>query len=90
MKEYLMDANTKLVMYAKFEQDVIKRSKGNRILLAFDQLLNVIFWNGSQDETISSHIARRQLAGTATWFDNKVCCVLKRLQTNHCNRSKGE
>ena len=40
----------------KFENDVKKRSRLNRAVLAFDQFFNVLFWNGSQDETISSHI----------------------------------
>jgi len=29
-----------------------------RLLLVLDQLGNVVFFNGSQDETISSHIGR--------------------------------
>ena len=43
----------------KFELDVKKRSRLNRFLLVLDQMFNVILWNGSQDETISSHIHRR-------------------------------
>lgn len=30
-----------------------------RFLLVLDQMGNVLFWNGSQDETISSHIGRK-------------------------------
>lgn len=78
------------VLYKKFDTDVAKRSRINRTLLAFDQLCNVIFWNGSQDETISSHINRLQEAGTATRWDNLVCCCLKKLQQNHCYRARGE
>jgi hypothetical protein len=77
-------------MVAKFEKDVVKRSRVMRFLLVLDQMLNVVLWNGSQDETISSHIARRQLSGTSTWFDDKVCCGLSRLEYNHCNKSIGE
>ena len=77
-------------LVAKFENDVVKRSRLNRFILAVDQMGNVLFWNGSQDETISSHIARRQEDGKSTWFDNKVCCILKRLEQNHCAESKGE
>jgi hypothetical protein len=86
----MTDQATKAMLIAKFEHDVAKRTRFYRFLLALDQLCNVVFWNGSQDETISSHIARRQNAGTATWFDNKVCCILKHMQQNHCNRSEGE
>ena len=78
------------VLYAKFDKDVANRTRVYRFLLVFDQMCNVIFWNGSQDETISSHIARRQDAGTATKWDNFVCCMLKKLQQNHCKKSEGE
>ena len=74
----------------KFENDVKKRSRFFRFLLALDQLGNVLFWNGSQDETISSHIHRRIENGKATWFDKKLCCLLKKLEDNHCAKSIGE
>jgi hypothetical protein len=74
----------------KFEYDVAKRSRILRFLLVFDQMINVIFWNGSQDETVSSHIGRRVEAGSATWFDKKLCCILKRLEHKHCFVSRGE
>ena len=74
----------------KFENDVQKRSRFFRFLLALDQLGNVLFWNGSQDETISSHIHRRIESGKATWFDKKLCCLLKKLEDNHCAKSIGE
>lgn len=74
----------------KFENDKKKRSRLMRVVLALDQLCNVIFWNGSQDETVSSHIGRRVKNGEATWFDKKLCCFLKRLENNHCNKSIGE
>ena len=74
----------------KFENDVKKRSYIMRVLLALDQLGNVLFWNGSQDETISSHIHRRIENGKATWFDKKLCCLLKKLEDNHCAKSIGE
>lgn len=74
----------------KFENDVKKRSWIMRVLLALDQLGNVLFWNGSQDETISSHIHRRIESGKATWFDKKLCCLLKKLEDNHCAKSIGE
>lgn len=78
------------VLVQKFENDVKKRSRLFRFLLVLDQMFNVIFWNGSQDETVSSHIGRRIQAGNATWFDKRLCCLLKRLEHNHCNESLGE
>ena len=74
----------------KFENDIKKRTRFMRFLLVLDQMVNVIFWNGSQDETVSSHIGRRIEKGEATWFDKKLCCFLKRLEKNHCNKSLGE
>jgi len=78
------------VLYAKFDRDMAKRTRGMRAALAFDQFCNALFWNGSQDETVSSHIGRRRDAGTATWWDEKVCCVLQRFEYNHCRLSLGE
>ena len=78
------------VLYTKFDRDVEKRSRWFRFLLALDQMLNVILWNGSQDEAVSSHIGRRIREGKATWFDKKLCCLLKKLEHNHCNKSLGE
>ena len=74
----------------KFENDVKKRSRIKRLLLVIDQLGNVLFWNGSQDETISSHIHRRIESGKATWFDKKLCCLLRKIDNNHCAKSLGE
>ena len=74
----------------KFENDVRKRSRLNRFLLTLDQMFNVLLWNGSQDETVSSHIGRRIKAGKATWFDKKLCCFLKKIEHNHCSKSLGE
>jgi len=81
---------TKYDLYEKFDNDVSKRKRWFRFLLALDQLFNVIIWNGSQDETISSNIGRKQLANTSTWFDDKVCYFLGKLENNHCNKSLGE
>ena len=78
------------ILIEKFENDVKKRSRIKRLLLVIDQLGNVLFWNGSQDETISSHIHRRIESGTATWFDKKLCCLLKKIDNNHCAKSLGE
>lgn len=73
----------------KFENDK-KRSRTIRLLLSIDQFLNVLLWNGSHDETVSSHIGRRIEKGEATWFDKKLCCFLKKLDNEHCIKSLGE
>ena len=78
------------ILFAKFDRDVQKRSRFMRFLLSLDQMGNVLFWNGSQDETISSHIHRRIEYGKANWFDKKLCCLLKKLESNHCAKSLGE
>lgn len=74
----------------KFENDVKKRSRLMRFLLVLDQTLNVLLWNGSQDETVSSHIGRRIKDGKSTWFDRRLCCLLRKLEANHCIKSLGE
>jgi hypothetical protein len=79
-----------IMLVQKFERDIAKRSRLVRFLLVFDQMVNVLFWNGSQDETVSSHIGRRIVNGTSTWFDRAVCRVLQKLDNNHCNKSIGE
>ena len=81
---------SKDALIAKFENDVKKRSRLKRLLLVLDQLMNVVFWNGSQDETVSSNIGRRIKAGKATWFDKKLCCFLKKFEHEHCEVSIGE
>ena len=85
-----MSDNDRVALYAKFDNDMKKRNRTMRLLLVLDQMFNVLLWNGSQDETISSHIHRRQLNGTATWFDKKICCLLKKLESEHCLKSLGE
>lgn len=80
----------KELLVAKFKHDVAKRSRIARVLIAIDQLFNVIFWNGSQDETISSHIGRRIEDGKATWFDKFVCWCLTRTFPRHCRKARGE
>ena len=70
-------------LYIKFDRDIAKRGRGMRLLLALDQFFNVLFYNGSQDETISSHIGR---TGRSKW----LCNILKKLENNHCFKSLGE
>lgn len=80
----------KKALIEKFENDIEKRSYILRVLLSLDQLFNVVLWNGSQDETISSHIGRKISNGKATWFDKLVCKFLRVLEAKHCIKSKGE
>ena len=74
----------------KFELDVLEKSRIMRLLLIMDQMLNVIVWNGSHDETVSGHIGRKIEAGMDNWFDRLVCKGLRVLQAKHCMRSIGE
>lgn len=74
----------------KFERDVAKRPYWLRLLLVTDQFFNVLIWNGSQDETISSHIGRRMADGKAYRVEKWICAGLKKLEHNHCIKSKGE
>ena len=53
-------------LIVKFDKDMTKRTRWMRFLLVLDQMFNVLLWNGSQDETISSHIGRRISNGKAT------------------------
>ena len=85
-----MSHNERVALYKKFDKDMTKRTRLMRFLLVLDQMFNVLIWNGSQDETISSHIHRRQEKGIASWFDNAVCCLLKKIESEHCLKSKGE
>jgi hypothetical protein len=74
----------------KFKYDVEKRSRIARLLISIDQFFNVLIWNGSQDETISSHIGRRIAEDRAFKVERLLCSVLKKIQYNHCDRSIGE
>ena len=85
-----MTENERNILIAKFDRDVAKRSRVQRLLLVIDQFFAVLFWNASQDETVSSHIGRKIKNGEATWFDRKLCCLLNKLESNHCSISLGE
>ena len=78
------------ILFAKFDKDVAKRSRAMRFLLVLDQMFNVLLFNGSMDETISSHIHRKKIKGTDNWFDNLVCWFLRKLESKHCLKSLGE
>ena len=74
----------------KFEEDVRTKSRLRRFLIAFDQMLNVLIWNGSQDETISSHIARRIEVGRAYKIEIYICKFLRLIESQHCKKTLGE
>ena len=78
------------VLIKKFDNDITKRSRLFRLLLVIDQLVNVLLWNGSQDETISSHVGRRIASGKSNRFDKLICCFLNKIDNKHCTKSKGE
>lgn len=78
------------VLFKKFDKDVKKRGRFFRFLLALDQMFNVLLWNGSQDETISSHIGRRIANGKANKFDNVLQKILQKIEKDHCKISVGE
>ena len=80
----------KELLVKKFEEDVKKRSRLMRFLLVLDQMCNVVCWNGSQDETVSSHIGRKIEANKANSFEKILCRFLRALQLRHCKRSLGE
>ena len=78
------------ILVKKFEVDMVDRTRMFRFILVIDQMFNVIWLNGSQDETISSHLARKRADGTITWFQSKVCSFLRKLESRHCLKSLGE
>ena len=77
-------------LYKKFDSDVNKRNRLLRLLLSIDQFFNVLIWNGSQDQTISGHIGRRIEENKAIWIEKLICKVLRKLETSHCLKSRGE
>lgn len=78
------------MLYTKFNNDVATKSRLTRLAIVIDQFFGVLIWNNSQDETISSKIGRKQEAGVSNWFEDKLCCILSKLEYNHCKKSLGE
>ncbi len=63
----------------------MRRAWGWRVLLALDQLANVVLLNGDEDETISSNAgksARRGLRWACV-----LCRILDLADPGHCERS---
>jgi len=77
-------------LYKKFDRDVEKRSRLLRLLLSIDQFFNVLIWNGSQDQTISGHIGRKISEGRALLVEKFICKLLRKLESKHCLKSRGE
>lgn len=65
---------------------VKEKSYIKRVGIAIDQLINVVFFNGDEDETLSSRMGKRVLRG-----DCKVCYVICRFldifDKDHCYKS---
>lgn len=76
--------------WEQFDKDVAKRSYGKRVALILTQAINVVFLNGSQDQTTSGHIARLQYEGRSKWYHDMICKVLKWLEADHCWLSRKE
>lgn len=56
-----------------------------RVLIAIDQFINVLVFNGWPDETISSRLGREKKYGDKA--GDLGCAVLDALQDNHCGMS---
>lgn len=65
---------------------MIRKPRWLRALLALDQLANVVFLGGDEDETISSH-AGKQARGGARWACI-LCRFLDLFQEDHCHLSE--
>lgn len=77
-------------LWDKFDKDIAKRPYILRVFLAIDQLFNVILFNGSQDQTISGHIAKKKYEGTDKWYHRTICKFLQKFEQKHCWLSRDE
>ena len=66
-----------------------KRTRWMRFLLVLDQMFNVLIWNGSQDETISSTSIEGKKKALLIDLITR-CWVLKKFESEHCLKSLGE
>lgn len=55
-----------------------------RVLIAIDQLFNVVLFNGIPDETISGNIGYKIQNGSANKFEKSICWVLRKIESQHC------
>ena len=79
-----------LEKWAQFDEDIAKRSYGKRVALILTQAFNVIILNGSQDQTTSGHIAKKQYEGTSNIFLDFICLILRKIEARHCWLSRKE
>jgi len=77
-------------LWIKFDKDIEKRSYLFRVILAIDQLFNVILFNGSQDQTMSGNIAKKQYENTSKWYHDYLCKILNVFESSHCWKSRKE
>ena len=59
------------------------------VLVGIDQFFQVLLYMGNYtpDETISGVIGRKVVAGEANWFEKKICWLLNKLESKHCQKS---
>ena len=74
----------------KFEADKKQLHYVIRLLLAIDQFCNVLLFNGSHNETISSSIGRLNKDNKANWIQRQICFILHYIESKHCEKSIGE
>ena len=65
----------------------MKPSRIHRLLVSFDQLLNVLLCDGWEDETMSSNVYRMELEGKRAGVLRKYIDRLFFWQTDHCRKS---
>ena len=59
-----------------------------RLLVAFDQLLNVVLLNGSEDHTISGRVGYKARLGKRRWLiAEKIINTVFWFDPNHCRKS---
>lgn len=58
-----------------------------QVLIAIDQLLNVVVCNGYADETMSAHCYRMELEGKPWGFMRPVIDRIMFFQPNHCREA---
>ena len=69
-----------------FEARALKEGWAHRDLVALDQALNVVFFRGLPDETMSAHFQR--MADAGHWFGKAMCAWLDVLQKRHGQKAQ--
>ena len=73
-----------------YYEDTYSHSFIMRLLISLDQFFNVLFWNGSHKETISSNIGRKIEKNKHSKIDKVICICLRKIENRHCFKSVGE